>query len=139
MLGMRDVPLKAGEKIEPLDDGYGIIQSAELYRFGTDAVALAKFAAARIARENRVLDLCSGCGVVGILIAVATGARVDGAELDGALCDMSVRSCALNGLDGVRFYNADVRDLTLADVGGVGYDAVVCNPPFYKRDRKSVV
>ncbi len=133
MLGMRDVPLKAGEKIEPLDDGYGIIQSAELYRFGTDAVALAKFAAARITRENRVLDLCSGCGVVGILIAVATGARVDGAELDGALCDMSVRSCALNGLDGVRFYNADVRDLTLADVGGIGYDAVVCNPPFYKR------
>lgn len=128
-----DVPLGANEKIEPLDDGYGIIQSSALYRFGTDAVALAKFASAHVSRGARVFDLCSGCGIVGILVAIATGAHVDGAELDGALCDMSVRSCAHNGLTDVRFYNADVRELRLADVGGVRYDTVVCNPPFYKR------
>lgn len=133
---LRDVPLGADEKIEPLGDGYGIIQSAALYRFGTDAVALAEFASARLSRDSRVFDMCSGCGVVGILIAIATGAHTDGAELDGALYDMSVRSCTHNGLDNVRFYNTDVRELRLADVGGVRYDAVVCNPPFYKLGTK---
>lgn len=132
----RDIQLKAGEKFEPLDDKYGIIQSEDLYRFGTDAVSLAKFASAHVSTGDRVFDLCSGCGIVGILVAIATGASVDGAELDSALFDMSVRSCAANKLENIRFFNADVRSIDLSVFGGERYDAVVCNPPFYKSDTR---
>ena len=132
------VTLRPGEKAEPLGDGYYIIQSETGYRFGTDAVALAKFATRYTNADSRVYDLCSGSGVIGIMLATATGCTVDGAELDKELWDMSVRSCVLNGSHNITFYNADVRDIN--GFKPSNYDVVVCNPPFFKADsRPSVV
>ena len=142
--------VKLGETAEPLGDGFYIIQRRDVYRFGSDAVALAKFASKDIRRGFDVLDLCSGCGVVGILVAIATGARVLGAELDETLFDMSVRSVKLNGLCDVRFVNADLREVKRFypnAENGIGpsrgaaenrnrFSAVVCNPPYYRSDSK---
>lgn len=126
--------VRDGEKAEPLGDGYYIIQSESGYRFGSDAVALAHYASGFARRNSRVFDLCSGCGIIGIMLAISDGCTVDGAEIDGGLCDMSVRSCALNGLDNVRFTNFDIRN---ADrLAAAEYDLVVCNPPYYKAGSK---
>ena len=105
--------IKIGETAEALDDRHVIIQRRDAYSFGSDAVVVAKFACAdgRI-RGGTVLDLCSGCGVIGILIAIETGAAVTGVELDCVLWDMSVRSAKLNGLDNVKFENVDLKDYT---------------------------
>ena len=129
-----DKYIAAGEVAEPLDDTHAILQRKDCYRFGSDAVALAKFAGEYVRREQRVFDLCSGCGVVGILMAIEYGVSVVGAELDHTLCDMSVRSAAMNGLENAAFYNADIRDggsEPFASGRGM-FDAVTCNPPFYK-------
>ncbi|MDE7107829.1 MAG: methyltransferase [Clostridiales bacterium] len=126
--------VKDGEKAEPLGDGYYIIQSEGGYRFGSDAVALAHYASKFIGKNSRVFDLCSGCGIIGIMIAISNGCTVDGSEIDGALCDMSNRACALNGLNGVRFTNADIRNTD--ELPAAVYDTVVCNPPYYKADSK---
>ena len=97
---LNGITLKAGECKEPLDDcGHVIIQHKDMYRFGGDAVALYKCARKFVRRDDKVFDLCSGCGVVGILLALNCGCAVGGAEIDGALFDMCVRSCALNVLD----------------------------------------
>ena len=130
---LNSVELKQYEKIEPLDNGYAIIQSERGYRFGSDAVALYKFARRFVKADARVLDLCSGSGVIGIMLAADKGCSVDGVEIDKELWDMSVRSCALNELCNVCFYNADIREPELPL--GV-YDAIVCNPPFYKKNSK---
>lgn len=126
--------VKDGEKAEPLGDGYYIIQNENCYRFGSDAVSLAHYASGFACKNSRLFDLCSGCGIIGIMIAIARGCEVDGAELDGELWDMSVRACALNGLDSVRFYNADVKDLS--EFSAAVYDIAVCNPPYYKTGSK---
>lgn len=131
---MTDVELKSGEAIEPLDGAHSIIQSADGYRFGSDAVALAKFACENIADGARVFDLCSGCGIVGLLAAIEKGAHVVGAELDEKLCDMSNRSAVMNGLDAV-FHNVDVRENHPVFERGA-FDAVLCNPPFFKAESK---
>lgn len=131
---MTDAELKSGEAIEPLDDAHSIIQSADGYRFGSDAVALAKFACGYISDGARVFDLCSGCGIVGMLVAIERGARVVGAEIDEELCDMSNRSAAMNGLDAV-FHNVDVRESNAVFERGA-FDAAVCNPPFFKAGSK---
>lgn len=128
------VELKPCEKIEPLDDGCVIIQNERGYRFGSDAVALYKFARGSVSKDTRVLDLCSGSGVIGIMLAADKGCAVDGVEIDEDLCDMSVRSCALNGLNNVNFYNADIR--TPLELDRVAYDIAVCNPPFFKANSK---
>lgn len=126
--------VRDGEKAEPLGDGYYIIQSENGYRFGSDAVALAHYVSGFVGKTDRVFDLCSGCGIIGIMLAIGADCEVDGAEIDGELHDMSVRSCALNDLNGVRFYNADVKDLS--DFSAAKYDIVVCNPPYYKASSK---
>lgn len=122
-----------GEVVEPLDDGHCIIQPKDGYRFGEDAVSLAKFACGYIKRDKTVFDLCSGSGIVGLLIEIERGASVFGAEIDEKACDMSNRSAALNRLS-ARFYNVDVRDgKKLTEIAGKNvYDAVTVNPPFYK-------
>lgn len=133
----KTVSLKAGEKIEPLDEcGHVIIQHERMYRFGGDAVALFKFARKHVRKDSAVFDLCSGCGVIGILLAIECGCRINGAEIDGEMCDMSMRSCVLNGIVGAEFYNADVRDADSV-LPAARYDAVVCNPPFYKSDSRA--
>lgn len=126
--------IKHGERAEPLDAEHSILQRIDGYRFGSDAVALAHFAAeaAGRGRDTKVFDLCSGCGIVGILLAIETDAQVDGAEIDGELYDMSVRSCAINALDRVRFFNADIRESESEVFAAARYDVVVCNPPFFK-------
>ncbi|MDE6029075.1 MAG: methyltransferase [Clostridiales bacterium] len=126
--------VKEGEKAEPLGDGYYIIQSESGYRFGSDAVALAHYASAFVSKNSRVFDLCSGCGVIGIMLAIARGCAVNGAEIDDALCDISNRAVALNGLDGVRFFNVDI--MSADTFTAAQYDLVVCNPPYYKSDSK---
>ncbi len=126
-----EVSLKPDEKKESLDDCHYIIQSADGYRFGADAVGLSKFALKYVRDGMTVFDLCSGCGIIGILIGIQKRCTVFGAEIDAQLHDMSVRSCALNGLENVVFYNADIRkrcDL----IRPSSCDMVVCNPPFYK-------
>ena len=128
---MTVIELKPDEKAEPLDGAHYIIQNETLYRFGSDAVALAKFAAEHISRTDRVFDLCSGCGIIGILIAIDRGCDVRGAEINETLWDMSARSCAMNKLNNVGFYNADIKNIKDAAKGNA-FDAVVCNPPFYK-------
>lgn len=128
----QSVFLRTGERVEVLDGEYRIIQNPNLYLFGSDAVRLAKYAVKHIKPNARVADLCSGSGVVGLLAAIYIDCSVDGAELDRELWDMSERSVALNGLSRrVRFYNVDVRDLSGSPIARHGYDAVVCNPPYY--------
>ena len=125
----RKIQLLDGERAEPLDGENIIIQSADGYRFGSDSVALAHFAAERLKKGSRVFDLCSGCGIIGIMLAIE-GLNVDGAEIDNAQWDRSVRSAGANMLDNACFYNTDIKELDGFERSS--YHGVVCNPPFYR-------
>ncbi len=129
---------KNGEIIEPLGGDMYIVQPQNGYRFGSDAVALAKFASARIKKGQTVIDLCSGCGIVGILTEISTGAAVTGFEIDDSLCDMSMRSAEMNGLS-ARFIRADIRDLDALSACFPPHTAraVVVNPPYFKADSRA--
>ena len=131
------VKIYDNEVIEPLDAAHSIIQTTDGYRFGEDAVALGKFACDYIKRGDAVIDLCSGCGIVGIIVEIARGAQVLGGDIDEKACDMANRSALLNGLS-ARFYKVDVRDKAAlkAAFGSVKASAVTVNPPFYKAKSK---
>ena len=61
--------MRPGERIDDLQRcGCRIIQNEELFCFGMDAVLLAAFAQPRISAGAKVLDLCSGNGVIPILL-----------------------------------------------------------------------
>ena len=111
--------------------GFRILQKPGAFRFGTDAVLLSDFVSLK--RNARVADLGTGTGIVAILLAAHhPDCAIDAVELQPDMADMAARSVRMNGLDArVRVHNMDMRDAP-ARLGNGKFDAVVCNPPYFK-------
>lgn len=135
---MRDVRLYPGERIDDLQfHGMKIIQRADAFRFGTDAVLLADFAQPK-SRESAV-DLGTGTGAIAFLMAMHhPNITVDAVEIQPDIADMAFRSAYLNEMDDrVRVHNMDMRDAP-SQLGQEKFSLVVCNPP-YGRDGSAVI
>ncbi|MCL2351156.1 MAG: methyltransferase [Firmicutes bacterium] len=124
--------LLPGERIDDLGlGGLGIIQGPRAFGFGTDAVLLADFA--RIRTGEKVLDLCTGCGIVPILLCGKTGAgHVTGLEIQDACADMARRSVMMNGLEGRIDIAAGDAGNAPELFGAASFDVVTVNPPYIK-------
>ncbi len=128
-----EIPLKPGERLDDLQTcGYKLIQRRDAFRFGTDSVLLADFAAPR--KGERVADLGSGTGAVATLMAAhQADIHVDAIEVQPEMADMLRRSVALNGLtDVIAVHEMDMRDAASA-LGCGRMSLCACNPP-YGRD-----
>lgn len=104
-------------------NGLTIVQDTALFRFGTDAVALAAFASGT--KGKNVCDLCAGCGIVGVLLAGKYGCTVTAVEIQDECCALIRENAARNGLP------ITVAHMRLQDFNG-HFDAVTCNPPYRK-------
>lgn len=118
------------ETLDDLENGYSLIQRRDGFRFGIDAVLLSDFAKCR---AKRVIDLCSGTGIVAVLLAAKTDiARIDAVELQPEMAEMAARSVSYNRLDGrVNVICADLKDAPEL-YGRSVFDAVTVNPPYMK-------
>ncbi len=124
------IELNEGERIDDLERcGFKIIQNTEKFCFGMDAVLLSGYAYAK--HTEKVLDLCTGNGIIPILMAAKTQAeRIVGIEIQKDIADMAKRSVAANDLnDRVNIICADINDTTEYLQEGI-FDAVTCNPPY---------
>lgn len=122
------VELKPSEKIEDLQcDGLQLIQSANEYRFTTDAVLLANFC--KEMQGKSCVELGAGSGVISLLLAKKKRpAHIVAVEIQPQLADMMSRSVALNGLQDTVEVVCD--DLKNAHLHVRDADVVVCNPPY---------
>lgn len=121
--------LKAHERIDDLlTHDLGIIQSDEVFSFSMDAVLLARFA--NIPHRGRILDMCTGNGVIPLLLTTRTQAPIEGIEIQPRLADMARRSVAMNRLEErVTIREGDLRELYRETGHGV-YDHITVNPPY---------
>ena len=104
--------IKENERIDDLQrGGLRIIQRADAFRFGTDAVLLSHFASAR--RHDRVCDLGTGTGIIPLLLyGRENTVTADAVELQPDMAEMAARSMALNGLENViRVQGGDLRQI----------------------------
>lgn len=117
------------ERVDVLENGCRIIQDTDGFCFGTDAVQLARFASVK--PGERVMDLCTGTGIVPLLLAPHTrAADITGLELQPDVAERARRSVALSGLEErIRIVTGDLKDAA-ALFGHNGYDVVTCNPPY---------
>ncbi|MCL2353009.1 MAG: tRNA1(Val) (adenine(37)-N6)-methyltransferase [Defluviitaleaceae bacterium] len=121
--------LKNGERVDDLQlDGLRIIQHPDYFAFGTDAVLLSNFA--QVHKGQRHLDLCTGSGIVPILLTSKTkGESFAGVEILEYMAGMAARSVALNGLCGkLSIVKGDLRDKALFPK--VSFDVITANPPY---------
>ena len=110
--------------------GNGVVLYAGAFPLGTDAVALAEFAAAP--KAAAVCDLCAGSGAVGLLmLARDPSLSVTALELREEGCALMDRSAAESGLEGrFRVLRGDLREIRALLPAG-SFTQVVCNPPYY--------
>lgn len=118
------------EKIEDLNiQGYKIIQTKDGFCFGSDAVLLAKFASFK--KGARVLDLCTGTGIIPVLCWAKNNlSRIDAVEIMPSVASMAQRTMQLNNLDeNIHVQNCDLKN-AVSLYGKRQFDAITCNPPY---------
>ena len=120
-------------KDESMDDlhlnGLQLIQKEQGFRFGVDAVLLSHFA--NVKKKHRVIDLCTGTGIVSFLVyGKYKPQEVIGLEIQDDMVEMANRSSKLNDTsDIVKFVQGDLKDKALLDSLG-RFDVVTVNPPY---------
>lgn len=125
-----EVAIHEDERIDDLQcKGYRLIQKPQGFCFGVDAVLLSGFA--RVKKGQRVLDLCTGSGVIPILLAAKTGGEsFTGLELQADYADMAGRSVVLNHLEEkVNILCGDVKDARNL-FSPASFSVVTVNPPY---------
>ena len=118
---------------ESIDDlqlkGLKLIQKKDAFRFGVDAVLLSDFS--RVKSKHRVIDLCSGTGIIPfLLMGKYNPEEVVALEIQNDMADMAERSVKLNSLeDKIKVYNRDLKDIDfLKSIGR--FDVLTVNPPY---------
>lgn len=124
------VEIKDYERVDDLHrNGYLIIQDPKRFCFGIDAVILSGFA--KVNKNEKVMDLCTGTGIIPILLEAKTEAsHFTGLEIQKESAEMAVRSVKLNNLE-------DKINIDLGDVKNIdalyrpsSFDVVTVNPPY---------
>lgn len=124
------VEIKDYERVDDLHrNGYLIIQDPKRFCFGIDAVILSGFA--KVNKNEKVMDLCTGTGIIPILLEAKTEAsHFTGLEIQKESAEMAVRSVKLNNLEDK--INIDLGDVKNIDVlyRPSSFDVVTVNPPY---------
>ena len=119
--------------MERLDDlqisGLKILQDPERFCFGMDAVLLSGFV--QVPDGASVLDLCTGTGILPLLLSAKTKAgQIHALEIQPESADMARRSVALNHLsDHIHVITGDLKEADRI-FGTASFTVITCNPPY---------
>lgn len=130
-----NVLLKEGERLDELfRESMKIIQSRSVFSFSVDALLLANFT--KITNQDKtIMDLCSGNGIIPLLLSHRTELPIDGVEIQETLVDMAARTFDLNDKSGqLSVYNIDIKNIK-AHFKHSTYDVITVNPPYFTNDQ----
>ncbi len=147
--GALTMDLMPGEQIDDLQyNGLRIIQKKGLFRYGTDGVLLANYAACGLLESGilrkhkgetpfRILDVGTGCGIVPILLegklrvkSPETRVQLFGIEIQEEVAQMARRSVDLNKQ--TERIQIDIGDVQEAFYPNASFDAITMNPPYVR-------
>ena len=116
------------ERIDDLGiNGKKIIQNTDYFCFGIDSVLLANFVESTSCKNN-ILDLCSGSGVVSVIVSQKKKCnKIYAVELQNEMYDLLNRNVKINSLEEkIVPLKGNVKDFTM----NKKVDVVVSNPPY---------
>lgn len=109
------------------------LQHRRGYRFSVDAVLAAHFQLP--AQRTSLLDLGSGCGIIGLIVMYRWRQRIrniTALEVQPQLAELTRRNFLENGYRSkCRVVQGDLRNI-LQIFEPESFTQVICNPPFYK-------
>lgn len=114
-----------------------IIQSPTVFSFSLDAVLLAHFTRVP-AKKGYILDLCSGNGVIPLMLSKRTKTKILGVEIQKRLVEMASKSIRFNKLsDQLSIIHGDLKNMQ-SILGHSRFDVVTCNPPYFQTSEKAI-
>ena len=122
--------LKENERYDELNrNGYEIIQNPDKFCFGMDAVLLSGFV--KVKRDEAVLDLDTGTGIIPILLEAKTqGKHFTGLEIQEESVDMARRSVIHNHLERkIDIIHGDIKEAGKI-FDAASFDVITSNPPY---------
>jgi len=110
-------------------NGLKLIQDTDMFCFGIDAVMLTDFV--HCIEGNRVVDLCTGNGIIPVLLSEKIPAsEIIGVEIQKDVADLARENAEMNNLQGkVKILNEDLKEV-FNILGKSEFDVVTCNPPY---------
>lgn len=117
------------QRIEDIGCGMKIVQSSDVFSFGTDAVLLSKFAS--VYNNDRIIDLGAGTGLLSFMLLQRK--KISSAvalELQPALVQLCQQSVLLNSLEQViSVVQGDIRQVKTL-FPSESFDLALSNPPY---------
>lgn len=105
-------------------------------KVGTDGVLLGAWA--RVEHCHHVLDVGTGTGLVALMAAQRSEAQIVGIDLDaGAVSQAKENVMASPWCGRVSIMEMDVRAMETNPRYERGFDAILCNPPYFDNSLKS--
>ncbi len=108
-----------------------VIQSPHVFSYSIDAVLLGRFVSVPI-QQGKLLDLCTGNGIIPLVLATRSKGKITGVEIQERLVHMATRTIHLNGLERqIDVIQADLNDIP-SEISPSSFDVVTCNPPYFE-------
>ena len=114
--------------------GFRICQEKDGFCFGVDSVILSDFASKRIRNYSNVIDLCSGNGIIPILLYCRNSTlKITAVEIMEDAAQLADWNMRLNDIsESVSVMHSDAKKLP-EEMNGT-FDALTVNPPYIKAD-----
>ena len=121
--------------LEQFENGIKVYQDETLYKFTSDAIKLAKFCTTK--HTDNVLDMCAGCGVVGLYAySLNSFNKLYFNDIQPEMCKLISKNIDLNSLSHKsKILCKNLSDLSIKDFEKP-LDVIVCNPPYFKLNGK---
>ena len=119
-------------------DGLKIYQYEDKFKFSLDSILLAEFVELK-SNTRTIVDFCTGNAPVPLILSTKTNAKLYGFEIQENIYKLAKLSVMENNLDAqIRIINANLSE-ALEYILPESVDAVTCNPPYFKYDKKSLI
>ncbi len=125
-----NIELNPDETLDMFLDGrIKLIQPRWGYRFSADSLHLARFATIR--KDDRIIDLGTGCGIIMMIILSIKKevSHIIGIEIQKELASQAQRNIILNGFETkASVIMGDIRDIpSKRNI----FTLAICNPPYH--------
>ncbi len=117
---------------------FKIIQDNEVFKFSLDSILLAEFVEP-LRVKDKVLDFCTGNGVIPLLLSYYYSNKIVGFEIQKYISSLAKENIRLNQKeDQIFIINDDVGNIKNYFPGN-NFDVIVSNPPYFKYFKSSLV
>jgi len=111
-----------------------IYQHTKMFNFTLDSILVARFMNLN-SKIKKIADFGTNNAVIPLILSKYTKAKIVGVEIQLQAVEIANKNLVLNGLENqVEIVNDDIVQFATKNVHK--FDAVICNPPFFKTEGK---